>query len=417
VKIIKIHTIIFLILICNPAIAQVIDSIAISGFKKMDSTYLARFIYTRIDSSIDSNIINNDLNRLKSLPGIYNAHYNIKKKKGKTVLEFHIKEQRTLLPTGDFGLTDDSYWIGAGIVESNFSGRGIYFYGFYQYYDRHSVFLNLEIPYLFNTKWGINTYIKKWSTNEPLYFNKNKVIYEYDNNSLELTTRYEFEHDHSIEFGGSVLLETYTKKAGQNIATAPEMVDKDKILAKIIYRKKKLKYHFFYLDGVANQLFVENVSTVNEEVLYPVIFNELKIYHRATPKINLAWRLKTGLSRNKNSPFSPFVLDSYVNIRGVGNRVDRGTGTIVLNAEYRHTLYENPTGAIQSVVFTDLGSWRNPGGSFQDFVNHHNIKTFAGAGLRFIYKKAYDAVLRIDYGIDMMHPGYGGWVIGVGQYF
>jgi hypothetical protein len=29
-----------------------------------------------------------------------------------------------------------------------------------------------------------------------------------------------------------------------------------------------------------------------------------------------------------------------INLRGVGNIIDRGTGTVVLNSEYRHTFFE-----------------------------------------------------------------------------
>jgi hypothetical protein len=35
---------------------------------------------------------------------------------------------------------------------------------------------------------------------------------------------------------------------------------------------------------------------------------------------------------------APFAVDNNINLRGVGNIIDRGT--VVLNSEYRHTLFE-----------------------------------------------------------------------------
>jgi hypothetical protein len=50
--------------------------------------------------------------------------------------------------------------------------------------------------------------------------------------------------------------------------------------------------------------------------------------------------LRLGLSTNNESPFAPFSLDNNINLRGVGNAVDRGTGSIVFNTEYRYTLVD-----------------------------------------------------------------------------
>jgi outer membrane protein insertion porin family len=130
---------------------------------------------------------------------------------------------------------------------------------------------------------------------------------------------------------------------------------------------------------------------------------------------NLATRLRLGLSTNEDTPFAPFVLDSYLNIRGVGNRVDRGTGSIVTNLEYRHTIFDDRMFAAQAVGFIDFGTWRKPGGDFSDFSKTENMKAFGGLGLRVIYKRAFDTMLRIDYGYDYNRSG--GFVVGIGQYF
>ena len=106
--------------------------------------------------------------------------------------------------------------------------------------------------------------------------------------------------------------------------------------------------------------------------------------------------------------------------RGVGILVDRGTGSFVLNTEYRHTIYDKNWLAIQTNVFTDLGSWRNPGGELNDFFQEDNIRIYSGIGLRFISKKIYNATFRIDYGFSVLNQknnSNGGLVFGIGQYF
>ena len=109
--------------------------------------------------------------------------------------------------------------------------------------------------------------------------------------------------------------------------------------------------------------------------------------------------------------FAPFVIDSRLNIRGSGNRIDRGTGQVILNAEFRQSVFDVGNVAGQVVGFSDLGTWRNPGGDFADFVDRENFRHFIGLGVRLIYKRAFDAILRLDYGIDIYNSSQRGFVI------
>jgi len=124
-----------------------------------------------------------------------------------------------------------------------------------------------------------------------------------------------------------------------------------------------------------------------------------------------------GIATNNDTPFAPFVADSHTNIRGIGNRIDRGTAQVVLNTEYRHTLSESKKWGVQAVVFSDTGTWRNPGGVLKDLLDPDQFRQFLGGGFRVIYNKVYGAVLRVDYGIDVFNKDQRGLVIGLGQYF
>ncbi|WP_320241133.1 hypothetical protein [Tenacibaculum sp. 1B UA] len=148
-----------------------------------------------------------------------------------------------------------------------------------------------------------------------------------------------------------------------------------------------------------------------------IFLNDFFYFKRLGKKGNWANRLRVGLSSNDDTPFAPFALDNNLNLRGVGILVDRGTGSIVCNTEYRHTLYEKKWFVIQSNVFVDAGTWRNPGGSFDDFINSDNMKVYSGIGLRFINKKIFNAIFRIDYGHGLTKNASKGFVFGIGQYF
>ena len=139
----------------------------------------------------------------------------------------------------------------------------------------------------------------------------------------------------------------------------------------------------------------------------------------------MASRLTFGISTNSDSPFAPFVVDSHVNLRGVGNRIERGTAQLVFNAELRRTIefkktkeqLKNETWATQVVVFTDVGSWRGPGGGLIDIIGSGSLRQFVGGGFRIIYRKVFGATLRVDYGVDIFNPTENGLTIGFGQYF
>ena len=189
------------------------------------------------------------------------------------------------------------------------------------------------------------------------------------------------------------------------------------MLGKLTFVWNRVNYHFHHLSGLHNQLNIQTVQSISNDPAFYIAFNDTKKFWRSGTKGNFAARLRLGLSSYEESPFAPFVLDSYLNIRGVGNRVDRGTGAIILNAEYRHTFYDKKQATVQGVLFSDSGSWRNPGGGFDDFSRQDNIVWFAGGGLRFIHKKIYNAIFRIDYGLNVQDSSYSGFVLGIGQYF
>lgn len=394
-----------------------IDSIVFSGLRKTRPEYLAGFVKSRPGEVLDHDQLRRDRQQLANLEVLADAQYRVENRSGGGALViFECRELFTLLPIVNFGGIAENLWFQVGGSEANLFGRGHKFYAFYQYYDRHSFAANLSLDRLGGSPWGVEFNFVKWGTREPLFFDEGVVEYNYDNFTYGINGIYHFNLRDKLLLGGAYFTEIY-EAATPIVSGAPTRAQTYKWLIKILYQLNRTDYDFFYRSGWLNTFNAQTVRNLNNDPAFYIFFNDLHYYRRVGPRGNAASRVRIGLSSNEDSPFAPFVLDSYVNIRGVGNRVDRGTGVIVGNFEYRHAFIDRPVIAVQGVAFADLGVWRNPGGNFSDFTESENIVMFGGVGLRFIHKNIYNAIFRIDYGVDLQKFGDHGFVLGIGQYF
>ncbi|MEP4533335.1 MAG: hypothetical protein ABJ004_09615 [Cyclobacteriaceae bacterium] len=393
--------------------AQQITGIAFSGLGKTRPDYLLGFVESAVGQPIDTARLQDDCQRLINLEMLSQVTFTIEQD-GEVV--FHCKELYTLLPILNFGGINDNFWIQVGATEANLWGRGYKVYGYYQHYDCSSFAGNLSFDWINGSPWGVNLGLVKWSTLEPLYFSDGAVSYHYDNRTYGAEGIYHLNYWDKIAVGGSFFTETY-RAVSDLVPGAPAFAEKAKFLGKMRFEQNHVNYHNFYLDGWQNTLSLQGVHSFDSDPFFYIIINDFRFFKRISHRGNLAARFKAGLSKNEESPFAPFVLDSYVNIRGVGNRVDRGTGAMVLNLEYRQAVFEGSKVAVQTVVFSDLGTWRNPGGTLQDFTDYDNFQLFVGAGFRFIQKKIFNAIFRLDYGCDVKDVKKNGVVLGLGQYF
>ena len=397
--------------------SQRIGSISFEGLNRTKQSYIAQFVECKIGDPIDSAQLELDRQRLTNVEVLSSATYQVLGEGEERDLVFICQELHTVLPIFSFGGIKENFWIQTGVSDVNLGGRGNKLTTYYQYYDRSSLAAHLTFDRIKQSPWGVNVNLVKWATIEPLFFNSQQADYEYTNYTIGATGLYNFNFTDRIEFGGAFFTENYQKLQETPIEGAPDEVDKNKILGKVSMTWNRVNYHFFYLIGWHVQLNAQTVQSLDDDPAFYIMFNDFKKFHRFGKKGNFASRLRLGLSTNEESPFAPFVLDSYLNIRGVGNRVDRGTGAIILNLEHRQTLCEREKFAIQAVAFSDMGSWRNPGGGFDDFTESDNLVLFAGGGFRFIHKKIYNAIFRIDYGINLQDSKVNGFVLGIGQYF
>jgi hypothetical protein len=219
--------------------------------------------------------------------------------------------------------------------------------------------------------------------------------------------------------GLNYFTEDYEYQSGATNPNVPQQLRVKKLLYKLIYEYNNLNYDYQYIEGFRSIFNFQYVTSTDTAQLpdFLIGWNDFQYFKRFGKKGNWASRLRLGLSTNNDTPFAPFAVDNNLNIRGVGNLIDRGTGAIVLNTEYRYTLYEKGWFALQGNAFIDAGSWQNPGGDLGDFVDSDNLRIYPGVGLRFIHKKIFNAIFRIDYGYGITPNATNGFVFGIGQYF
>lgn len=398
---------------------KIVSEIRIEGAKKTKLSFLKQRIQTQINTPLDSLVLKKDIIELKRLPAVTNATFIVKDTQENlcTVL-IQIEENFTIIPDASFWVTTNNrFAYRLGVYEYNFLGKNITIGGFYQNNGFDTYALNFKAPNLFSKKWGLAINHQNWKSEEPLYFGEQTANYLYNNIATEVLGLYQINFKNKFDFGVNFFKEKYSYLSGATSTEVPQSLNVNKTLFKFIYAYDNLDYYYQYISGFRSVFYGQYVfSDNNFQDTFLVGWNDFFYYKRVGEKGNWANRLRVGLATNNNSPFAPFALDNNVNIRGVGILVDRGTGSIVLNSEYRYTFYDKKNFAIQSNVFLDAGSWRTPGGSLNDFTQIENMQFFSGIGLRCISKKIYNATFRIDYGFSLQNNSRG-LVFGLGQYF
>jgi len=399
---------------------HLISDIKINPLKRTKHDYLLRFVDSKIGEPLNIEKLDNDLQRLKNLNAIVNGTYTLDTIDQQVNIHFQLQEGLTLFPLINFGGVKGNFWYQLGMNDDNWRGRGQKLTTFYQNTDGRSNFnIYYKIPQFKRSKWGGSVSAFRWASIEPLFFADGTVFYDYDNVSFGLTSIFTMNRKDVLEFGTTYFVENYEKNDRHTGTTTsgPLSLRQPKFLTKAIYRHTNLKYHYYFLSGFDNELSIQTVYNFYDQSQFHILLNNARYFLRFNEKGNLAVRLRIGLASNKDSPFAPFVLDSYINIRGSGNRIERGTAALVLNTEYRETVFENKRFASQLVAFLDMGTWRDPGGNLEEMVDYESLQPFIGLGTRFIYKEAYNLILRIDYGVDIKNINRRGLVLGIGQYF
>lgn len=396
-----------------------ITAIHFDGIEKTNESWLQKYMLCRIGETADSTRLKWDQDRLNSLKGLENVRCRLDTTENGVEVHFEAEEIWTLIPKLYFGGINTNFFIEAGFSELNFLRRGYQLSVSYRLADlRSNYYLFARLPNIGGSRWGTSVSLRRDATIEPLYFpSGERVRYRYTVNSVGATAMYEVFPRHMLELGGTFFHEDYLKNNLEEESPGPQELDLNKMLAKLSYTINKVNYFYFYVSGFQNQTRYEMVYTPMDKSRFHLWFNDFRYYKRvAQKKGNIALRAQLGVSSNFASPFAPFVLSSFINVRGIGDRVARGSGLLIVNADYRHTLFENRLFGVQGVGFVDAATWRNSGQKFFE-QDTDLIAVYGGLGIRLIYKKAYNSIFRLDYGVDINDTKQGGFVIGLGQFF
>ena len=398
---------------CFSAQAQ---RVRFEGLKRTKPAFLLKFIGWEAQIPTDTTSIARAVQQIKNTRFFTEVTATLTTTDGDTTITFNCVEIHTALPILEVGATEGNKWIRVGLEDENGWGKGIRTVLFYQHNNRHSFYLKQTFPFLFK-RWSVSYLLKKWSILEPIELDGKRNIYNYSNLDAEVSARYSFNiNRHDLELGFGYMNELYKLKEGEIQNTTVDKYHNKRLVLKGSHTLNRLDYSTFYVNGWANIVNAYSTYSPADKSLIGFISNETTYFKTFPSKGNLALRSRLGISTNSNVFLAPFVSDNYFNIRGIGDRIDRGTASVTLNVEYRQTLWENKRIGVQVVGFSDAGTWRKSNGKLSDMISANNMKLFGGVGGRLIFKKVYDFNIRLDYGWSLKGAG-NGLVFGLGQYF
>jgi len=412
-----------LFLICffstTVGLTQTIDKIEFKGLTKTDPIFLTKFIESEVGQPLDTMAFNRDIQNLKNLNLFFSVigEYH-KNESGGIHLLFDIEEAKYLYPIVTVSGFEDQLKVQLGANQINFLGRAQSIGALYQFYDRHSLALFYTAPRHSNNKTGHELTLAKYSTIEPLYFNDTVSDFNFDNYSVSAGGFYWLGKKLRLGLGGMYLFETYEQLDNTDLGLSAKSFQFHKYQIRFQADYNSINQHYEFQDGTAFSVYSETIQTEGvPDASFFKLTTDVKYFKRIGKKGNFGFHNRIGISTNRFSPFAPFVLDGFINVRGIGNRVARGTGEFILNTEYRHTLFAKKRFTLQAVGLFDLGALRWPGSEINQFFKDEIIFNFVGLGLRLHSQFIYKSIFRLDYAVNPVNPSQGGLTFGLGQFF
>jgi len=404
--------------------SALIDSVRFEGLTHTKSSYLERIVKSKPGLEYDSIRVSEDVCLLRNLNLFFNVESRIdQKSKGQVDVIFIILEAKYIYPIFSISGFKGQLKVNAGVNHINFLGRAQTLGGMYQYYDRHSFSLYHTSKRHANSKTGHEVSIAKNSTVEPLYFvDEDQGIdtvssFNFDNYSVSLGGILWLGEYFNLSAGGQYMYEGYGQR--DDAFTLPKkQFYFQKGQARLSLEYNKVEYVFEHMEGLMAKVYGEYIGTKDyPEASFLKGTAQVGYYHVVGERSNVAASAKFGLATNNNSPFSPFVLDGFINVRGIGNRMQRGTGELIVNLEYRYSFWRHRLFLVQAAVFSDYGSLRVAGGEFNTLFNQPELHLFTGGGLRFHLNTWYKTCFRVDYSVNPTDASMHGVTFGFGHFF
>lgn len=293
-----------------------------------------------------------------------------------------------------------------------------------RYYDRFSIRGFFQAPYWFGKGWGMESNWEFGRTVEPITYSEDEVVdFNQDRIFFNVLTSYALQPNNLLYAGFEFdeLRFTMREEGESDWPMGSSSVQTKIQIVLRHHNRHHLNIFEQYVTGWSNELilksaFIEDRLPGAGGRFYPFFQNDFKFFARPWKTGNVGVRIRVGIAENDRSVFAQFIQDSFLNVRGIGNKPFRGTAELTGNIELRQTIYDRHWIALQSVAFYDYSTIRPSGGDFGDMFSENQMYQFAGIGGRIFFKNAFDFVLRADYGIGL-NNGRHGFVLGLGQYF
>ena len=413
----------FFLLVGTTWAAQ-IDSVRFEGLTRTKASYLERIVKSKPGLECDSLRVVEDVCLLRNLNLFFIVESRIdQKSEGHVDVVFIILEAKYVYPIFSISGFKGQLKVTAGVNHINFLGRAQTLGGMYQYYDRHSFSLYHTARRHANSRTGHEVSISKNSTIEPLYFvdKENGVdtvsSFNFDNYSVSLGGILWLGEYLNLSAGGQYMYENYEQR-DDAFSLPMKQFFFQKGQARLSLEYNKVEYVFEHMEGLKAKVYGEYIGTKDyPEASFFKGTAQVGYYHVIGDRSNIAGIAKFGLATNNAGPFSPFVLDGFINVRGIGNRMQRGTGELIVNLEYRYSFWRHRLFSVQAAVFSDYGTVRVAGDKFNTLFNQPDLHLFTGGGIRFHLNTWYKTCFRIDYSVNPTDASMHGITFGFGQFF
>lgn len=398
-----------------------ITDVSFKNNVKSKEEYLLTALNLEFPGRYEISHIEEKVKSIRIINGIFNTSYSLLKNAGSGyILVIYVDEQKTLLPIVNVGIQPTNIWFQIGLTDINFMGMGNILTAYYQNNQgRHSAEIFYKKNNVASSKFGYYLNGLIWQSFEPLNFGNNQRLnYFYSNNLLGGGMHFDNRKGISLAFGGAYFTEYYERELQLGDLPGPSLLNLNKLLGKIEGRFSNIEYQGIYKDNLDLFGNYQSVYTFNFDELFHIFQLEASYFRRISQKNQLAARIVGGIASDFNSPFAPFLIDSYSNVRGAGDRTERGTAIASYNIEWRYELGAIGQFIFQTVMFNDGSQLRIPAISNSGNSNLENYsgRVSLGTGLRVNYTKIFNAVLRIDLAHEIT-TSRNQVVVGVGQFF
>ena len=214
----------------------------IQGNRKLKSSFIKKILILNLGAKLDSIAIKADIKRLKRLPSIAHAYYQVFPAGDATYNVFYtIEENFTIIPSANVYTTNNGeFAYRLGLCEFNLFGRNMTFGGFYQKDIYSSYALNFTAPFLFSRQLGLAVNYQDLTTQEPVFFDNGTANYKYNNVSTEVLGIFQLDFNKRFELSVNYFTEDYQYKSGALSPNVPQELRVHKLLYKLIYEYNNL---------------------------------------------------------------------------------------------------------------------------------------------------------------------------------